>query len=151
MWRDTASASELREAYPEIALSLETEDLVMGLVELGVRCIRRSRKNSPVLEIAMQDSCFLRVSPVDKGNRGVAEWVTWSWQGSDEDETKQVLNSSFRAYVELVSTTGQGKEVLTSFTTHCEDATALIENAIYGIRYRTGKSYKPISTRRRAA
>ena len=150
MWRDTPTVSELREAFPDVALSLETEFLANGLNGLGIKYALRASKKSVIFEVSLQDSFLLRFCPVDKGASGVAEWMTWNWHLSDGDSSEQVLTSSFRAFIELVDTSNQGKEVLASFTTHCEDMSELISNAVNGLRYRTGRSLKPISTRRRA-
>lgn len=149
MWRDTPTASELREANPDLALSLETEYLAHSLNALKIKYTYRSRKKSVIFEVAMQDSILLRIFPVDKGAFGFAEWMSWNWQWSDTDEPVQVLKSSFRAFIEIVDKSNDRREVLTSFTTHCEDMGELIKNTIDGVRYRTGRSIKPISTRQR--
>jgi len=152
MWLDTPSANELRDSMPDVALALETDFLCNSLDRLGVQYIRRSRKKSAVIEIAMQPGYLLRIHPVDKGAQGVGEWMTWYWKQPDDENVTASLHSSIRAFVEFVDLNNEDDDAQSvSFTTHSDDMRDLIQDAIGGMRHITGKRLKPVVVQRRWA
>lgn len=69
-----SSALLLRRSEPELALRLETAQLVAEAENLGlVHSVRRTLK-SVSMEIAMSENLMMRVSPIRKGAKGFAEW-----------------------------------------------------------------------------
>lgn len=151
MWRDTPTANELRDSFPDLALAMETNFLSNCLEQLGIQHIRRSRKRTAVLEIAMQDSFLLRVQPVDKGAKGYGEWMTWHWKQLESEDDKPELICSVRAFLEFIDLSNEDDAPVISFTTHSDDMRDLINSAIGGMRHLTGKKLKPVVNRRRVA
>ena len=151
MWRETPSAMDLRDAFPDIAMTLETDFLMNDLKKLGIQHIRRIRRKSVAFEVAMHPHHLLRITPTDKGSEGFSEWMTWHWQHGDDCDTPPQLTYSIRAHVEIIDV--EDKESLgnVSFTIHNDDIESLIKNAITGMRHMTGIRIKPVVIRRKSA
>jgi hypothetical protein len=151
MWHDTPTPNELRDTFPDLALAMETNFLSNSLDQLGIQHIRRSRKKTAVLEVAMQDSYLLRIRPVDKGAKGYSEWMTWHWKHPESEDQSPELTCSVRAFVEFIDLNNEDESPVISFTTHSEDMRDLMHSAIGGMRHLTGKKLKPVVNRRRVA
>jgi hypothetical protein len=150
MWRNTPSAADLRDTFPDVAMFLDTDLIKIQLEKLGIQNLRRNRKRSVSIEIPMHPHHLMRITPVDKGAEGYSEWMTWYWQTSDDEERRE-LACSIRAHVEIIDVDSQDPKSEVSFTLHNDDIESLIKNAIVGMRHTSGVQLKPVITRRRAA
>jgi hypothetical protein len=151
MWRETPSPMDLRDAFPDVAMVLDTDYIMNDLKKLGIQHIRRIRRKSVSFEIAMHPHHIMRITPVDKGADGFAEWMTWYWQQPDCEESAPSLSYSIRAFVEIVDLEKKDSLGNISFTIHNDDIESLIKNAITGMKHMTGVRIKPIVIRRKSA
>jgi len=149
MWRNTPAPGDLRDQLPEIALMLDTEYLISELRKLGIQHIRRYRKKSAVIEIAMVPHHLMRISPVDKCANGFGEWTTWYWSSGDE-ESHPELRYSIRAHIEVINLNSVEQEPSVSFTCHNDDIESIVRNAILGMRHMTGIKIDPVVVRRKS-
>ena len=72
MWRDTPTPMDLRDAFPDVAMTLDTDYIMNDLKRLGIQHIRRVRRKSVTFEIPMFPHYIMRITPVDKGAEGFA-------------------------------------------------------------------------------
>ena len=93
----------------------------------------------------------MRITPVDKGAEGFAEWMTWYWQRPDDEESAPQLSYSIRAHVEIVDAEQKDSLGNVSFTIHNDDIESLIKNAIVGMKHMSGVRIKPVVIRRKSA
>ncbi len=148
MWRNTPAPGDLRDMHPEVALTLDTEYMIAELRELGIQHVRRYRKKSVVIEIAMMPNHLMRISPVDKCANGFGEWTTWYWTSGDHESPPE-LRRSIRAHVEVIDLQVAGQQPAASFTCHNDDTESLIRNAITGMRHVSGVKLEPVVMRRK--
>ena len=151
MWRDTPTPMDLRDSFPDVAMALDTDYIMNDLKKLGIQHIRRVRRKSVTFEIPMFPHYIMRITPVDKGAEGFAEWMTWYWQRPDDDESAPQLSYSIRAHVEIVDAEQKDSLGNISFTIHNDDIESLIKNAIVGMKHMSGVRIKPVVIRRKSA
>jgi len=150
MWRETPTPMDLRDSFPDLAMSLETDFLANELKVLGIQHIKKTKKKSVTFELPMQPHHLLRITPTDRGSDGFSEWMTWHWQQSEDHESPPQLAYSIRAYVEIIDTKYESSLGNVSFTLHNDDLESLIKNAITGMRHMTGTRLKPVLIRRKS-
>ena len=150
MWRNTPSPADLRDAFPDVAMHLDTDLVKFQLQKLGIQNLRRIRKRSVSFDLPMHPHHLMRITPVDIGAEGYSEWMTWYWQSSEDDESRE-LTYSIRAHVEIIDLESDDPKSSVSFTLHNDDVESLIKNAIVGMRHTNGVRLKPVIIRKRAA
>ena len=146
MWRNTPAPGDLRDLHPDLALNLDTEFLIAELRTLGLQHVKRYRKKTVVIDVAMLPHHLLRISPVDV-NGGFGEWTTWYWTHGDEENPPQ-LRYSIRAHIEITDLHNSPSQSCVSFTSHNDDMESLIRNAISGMRHVTGVKIDPVVRRK---
>jgi hypothetical protein len=139
MWRDNITARQLREAFPEIALNLETEQLRHELQSLGlIYSIRRNNK-SAAFEIALKPSHLLRIQPTDRSQRNTSEWLSWHQNCNSETP---ILDYSIRAAVTVTDLSDDGRAPYT-ITIHEDGIEQIIRCVIANYKFSTGIDITP--------
>ena len=152
MWLETPTSKDLRLSMPDLAFELEFEFLAYSLDQLEVNYRRRTRKGSGFFELPMMDYLQLRIYPVDKAS-GHSEWLTWSWTETYYEDEEAKVESSIRAYVELIDFSEEAGKLIHGYTVHKQDMKSLLKMAVDGMRTDTGRYLTPLppvrsSTRR---
>lgn len=146
MWRNTPAPGDLRDLHPDLALTLDTEFLIAEIRALGLQHVKRYRKKSAVIDLAMLPHHLMRISPVDI-NGGFGEWTTWYWAQGDEENPPR-LQYSIRAHIEITDLKSPIARSIVSFTSHNDDIESLVRNAILGMRHVTGVKLDPVVRRK---
>lgn len=130
------SASQLRRAQPELALRLETEQLVAEAESLSLRFrVRRSAKNV-AMEIAMSDNLIMRISPIRKGARGFAEWGIYLKNPFKPGQVEFLIH----AHIEIFEQSDQKPLEFESFTTSGKSLEGILNQGIQIFHTLTGST-----------
>ena len=104
---------DLRRELPEIALRMETNFLVHQAQSMGLIVYTSIGKKSSKIGIPLSLSHTLRISPVDRGANGVAEYFTFYSQCRCPDEHPEL---SMRVHVEIIDELNPDHKHIESFT-----------------------------------
>jgi len=130
-----ASASKLRRREPELALRLETAHLIAEAEALQLKFrVRRSLKNVS-MEVAMSDGLTMRISPIRKGAKGVAEWGIYLKNPFKPDQLEFLIH----AHIEIFVASDKKPIEFESFTTMGKRLEVLINQGIQMFHTLTGE------------
>lgn len=134
-WRKEVTPNFLHEMFPDVALQMETDYLLFELqkLEIEVRVRHRNARKIPFFEIATNSNHIIRITPVDRGACGYAEWFTWMprnnfhHQGLRESSYEGSFpQSSMRVYVEIFDSAEDLKNSNHAFTVVSPDIEQLL-------------------------
>jgi len=140
---DTPSEIQVRFAYPDIALQLETA-MLQGELEdiLGLQGKVILRDKSAIIHVPLTEQFQMTLRPTDVGFEGYSEWMTWH-EHHDEEHQRREIHSSVRASVEVIcKRKGTTFQPLT-FTVHQKNLDGVIHQALGIVRFHTGKRLAP--------
>lgn len=131
-----ASASKLRRREPELALRLETAHLIAEAEALQLKFrVRRSIKNVS-MEVAMSGGLTMRISPIRKGAKGVAEWGIYLKNPFKSGQFEFLIH----AHIEIFSASDRKRIEFESFTTMGKRLEVLINQGIQFFHTFTGET-----------
>jgi len=115
MWRKNVTPSDLREHLADVALRMETVVHQHELKGLGIKYSTRWSSKSVTIMIPASPNHEIKISPIDRGNKGISEWNTYTTpmheRSQDSEFEQKFPEYSIRAYIEvidLVNPTGEG-------------------------------------------
>jgi hypothetical protein len=134
------SAAKLRRAEPELALRLETAQLIAEAeaLELEFR-VRRSLKNV-AMEVAMSDGLLMRISPIRKGAKGFAEWGIYLKNPFKPDQLEFLIH----AHIEIFHQTEKRPSEFESFTTMGKRLEGILNQGIQIFHTLTGATISTV-------
>ena len=140
---ETPTDIQVRFAYPDIALQLETA-MLQGELEdiLGLQGKVVLRDKTAAIQIPLTEQFAMTLRPTDVGFEGYSEWMSWHEHVHENHERKEIL-ASVRASVEVIcKRKGSTFQPLT-FTVHQKNLEGVIYQALGIIRFHTGKRLAP--------
>ncbi len=131
-----ASASKLRRAEPELALRLETAQLIAEAEALRLKFRVRRTLKSVCMEIALSDGLVMEISPIRKGAKGFAEWGIYLRNPFKPDHLEFLIHAHIQIFVD----SHERPTEFESFTTMGKRFEVLLNQGIQIFHALTGKT-----------
>ena len=140
---ETPSDIQVRFAYPDVALQLETA-MLQGELEdiLGLQGKVVLRNKSALIHIPLTEQFQMTLRPTDVGFEGYSEWMSWH-EHIDEKHQRREIQGSVRASVEVICKRKGATFQPLTFTVHQKDLEGVIHKSLGIIRFHTGKRLAP--------
>jgi hypothetical protein len=134
---------DLRRAFPEVSLGMETQLLLHQANELGIRPRVNLRAKLPVFRVPLTLNHEISIAPVDRGALGIPEWFSFV-RSNNHPKGQFDIVSRVHVTIENKRLTDAQKE---SFTIEAPDFEMMLRISLTIFYSVTGKKLQPVQKR----